>query len=56
MRALTKSEFVDKATKHIEKNKQIVKNEGDLYMWDKARRCGAKDARHKGRQPYYRSK
>lgn len=38
------------------KKKQAAKNEADLYVWDKKRACGKKDAEHKRRQPHWKSK
>lgn len=53
---MTKSEFAKRFINDKYDKKYASKNQADLYIWEKKRACGRKDAEHKKRQPHYRSK
>lgn len=55
-KVLTKDELMILVRKRKEKAKLRARNQADCYIWDKARMCGALDAKHKSRQPFYKSK
>lgn len=57
VRALTKEEVKSKYINDLDKQKYKAKrNEADCYNWDKGRRIGTRVAKHKQRQPHWRSK
>ena len=55
-RKLTKEEVKTKYINYLNKNKQAVKNEADCYIWEKGKRIGTRVAKHRQRQPHWRSK